>query len=122
MTKGLEAELPDGASFVDHGGVERRQVRVRWWDDDVTTFRAAAIVPEAQRVRVPDVALPRRHATGQSESRYPSSSGTTGSNGTPAPQNANTAVLDYGAGLDGPLVAYRWDGEAVLEHGRFVAA
>ena len=42
--------------------------------------------------------------------------------GKPAPQNANTAVLDYGAGLDGPLVAYRWDGEPQLEHGRFVAA
>jgi len=31
-------------------------------------------------------------------------------------------VLDYGAGLDGPLVAYRWDGEPALERGRFVAA
>ena len=38
----------------------------------------------------------------------------------PGPQNANTAVLDYGAGFDGPLVAYRWDDGADLDHDRFV--
>lgn len=42
--------------------------------------------------------------------------------GKPGPQNDRTAVLDYGACLNGPLVAYRWDGEATLDPERFVAA
>jgi len=41
--------------------------------------------------------------------------------GRPGPQNTNTAVLDYGAGLEGPLVAYRWDGESKLAEERFVS-
>lgn len=41
--------------------------------------------------------------------------------GAPAIQNAKTAVLDYGAALRGPLVAYRWDGENDLSNESFVA-
>jgi len=119
LTKGLEAELPDGASFVDHGGVERREVRVRWWDEDATTFREAAIVPEAQRARVPHIALPPGALPGN-PSPVPVFVGHYWFNGTPAPQNANTAVLDYGAAIKGPLVAYRWSGEDVLSNDRLV--
>jgi hypothetical protein len=30
--------------------------------------------------------------------------------------------LDYGAGLEGPLVAYRWNGDARLQQGSFATA
>lgn len=30
--------------------------------------------------------------------------------------------LDYGAGLEGPLVAYRWNGETRLQQGSFATA
>jgi hypothetical protein len=30
--------------------------------------------------------------------------------------------MDYGAGKDGPLVAYRWNGELELSDGAFVVA
>jgi hypothetical protein len=33
---------------------------------------------------------------------------------------ATVACLDYGAGMDEPLVAYRWQGEVKLDNGRFV--
>lgn len=29
--------------------------------------------------------------------------------------------LDFSGGLDGPLVAYRWDGEQTLSSGKFVS-
>jgi len=35
-------------------------------------------------------------------------------------QNPTTAVLDFGAGKSGPLVAYRWSGEDVLSNDNLV--
>jgi hypothetical protein len=119
LTKGLEVELPSGHAFDDHGGVRRTAVRVRWWDDTATTFRASALVPDEQRNRVPDVRLPDDVPIGN-PSPVPVFVGHYWLSGVPGPQNENTAVLDYGAGLDGPLVAYRWDGEQELDAGRFV--
>jgi len=120
ITKGLEVELPTGCGFDDHGDVRRTAVRVRWWDDKATTFREAAIVPESQRHCVPDAALPPGMPPGN-PSPVPVFVGHYWLKGRPGPQNANTAVLDYGAGLEGPLVAYRWDGESKLEEERFVS-
>ncbi|MEP7216639.1 MAG: metallophosphoesterase, partial [Anaerolineaceae bacterium] len=107
VTKGLEVRLPNGYSFVDPSGATRTKVRVRWWDDEATTFRAAALVPEDQRACIPDVPLPSAMPPGN-PSAVPVFVGHYWLTGRPGPQNANTAVLDYGAGLKGPLVAYRW--------------
>ncbi len=40
--------------------------------------------------------------------------------GKPGVQNPTTAVLDFGAGKAGPLVAYRWSGESVLSNDHLV--
>lgn len=120
LTKGLEVELPIGCSFDDHGSARRTAVRVRWWDDAATTYRKAALVPEGQRHRVPDATLPPGTPLGNS-SPVPVFLGHYWLTGQPGPQNANTAVLDYGAGLEGPLVAYRWEGELELDEEHFVA-
>ena len=42
--------------------------------------------------------------------------------GQPGLQSSKVACLDYSAAKDGPLVAYRWDGEQELDARRFVAA
>jgi hypothetical protein len=120
VTKGLEVALPDGSSFVDHSGAHRKQIRVRWWDADASTFRQAALVPDSQRHRVPDDGLPPGTPPGN-PSPVPVFVGHYWLTGEPGPQNINTAVLDYGAGLDGPLVAYRWEGEPNLDQRNFVA-
>ena len=120
ITKGLEVALPEGSGFVDHGGTSRKHVRVRWWDTDVQTYRAAAIVPEHQRQQIPEALLPAGMPPGNA-SVVPVFVGHYWLSGNPAPQNDNTAVLDYGAGLDGPLVAYRWEGEPKLNESHFVA-
>ena len=41
--------------------------------------------------------------------------------GTPEPTSEHTACVDYSAGNDGPLVAYRGSGEAVLVDENFVS-
>ena len=120
VTKGMELELPCGASFADHAGVVRKEVRVRWWDAEASTYRKAAVVPEAHREGIPDIPLPDEVSLGI-ESGVPTFLGHYWLTGTPGIQNRMTAVLDYSAAKDGPLVAYRWDGESELHDDAFVA-
>lgn len=121
ITKGMELGLPEGSSFLDPTGIERKEIRARWWDQDATTYRKAGLVPEAGRDRIPDLELPATVKLGN-DSDVPTFIGHYWLTGAPAIQNAKTAVLDYGAALKGPLVAYRWDGESDLSNSAFVQA
>ena len=119
VTKGYEVEMSTGASFLDHNGIPRKEIRVRWWDESADTYRKAALVPEGERDRIPDLPLPPEVALGAT-SDVPTFVGHYWLTGTPGIQNPTTAVLDYGAGIAGPLVAYRWEGERVLTNDNFV--
>lgn len=119
VTKGLEITLPDGASFLDPLGIARKEIRVRWWDGDAKGYRAAALVPEAERERIPDIPLPTGVQRG-ADNAVPTFVGHYWLTGTPGVQNPTTAVLDFGAGKTGPLVAYRWDGEPALSNDKLV--
>lgn len=121
LTKGLEMPLPDGHSFKDHGGVERREARTRWWHEQPRTFRDVALVPEGETARVPDHPLPADYA-GAPVSGAPVFVGHYWMNGTPQLQASRVVCVDYSAANGGPLVAYRWDGEADLDARHFVAA
>ena len=119
VTKGLEITLPNGHSFTDHSGFERNKIRVKWWDENATTYSKAAMVGESYRENMPDILLPHTVKLGN-ESRIPTFLGHYWLTGEPTIQNATTAVLDYSAAKDGPLVAYRWDGEQELTNDAFV--
>jgi len=119
VTKGLEVTLPEGHSFADHAGFERNNIRVKWWDENATTYRKAAMVSESDRDDMPDILLPHSVKLGN-ESGIPTFLGHYWLTGKPTIQNPTTAVLDYSAAKDGPLVAYRWNGEAELTNDGFV--
>lgn len=122
LLKGLEIPLPDGVSFRDKDGRLRKRTRVRWWDDAATTYRKAAMLSGA-KVELPDVPIPV-HATIKYESEKPVFFGHYWFAGheTPAPANLRLACLDYSAAKGGPLVAYRWHGESILNAASFVSA
>lgn len=119
VTKGYEIEMDNGASFLDHNGIPRKEIRVRWWDESADTFQKAALVPESAREQIPDVPLPAGVALG-AVGNVPTFVGHYWLTGLPGVQNPTTAVLDYGAGKNGPLVAYRWDGESALSDSNLV--
>lgn len=121
LTKGLELRLPAGHSFVDHSGIERRDVRVRWWHEDPRSFRDVAIVGDAQHHLVPDHPLPPDYV-GAPLDGPPVFIGHYWMTGRPELQSPKVACVDYSAAMDGPLVAYRWDGELELDSRHFVAA
>ncbi len=121
LTKGLEIPLPPGHAFRDRGGVERRNVRTRWWRGDANSYRDIAIVDDHQRHLVPDAPIPAAFAP-TPVAGPPVFVGHYWLTGVPAPQTPLVACLDYSAAKDGPVVAYRWDGEENLDPRNFIAA
>jgi hypothetical protein len=58
LLKGAEERLPAGIRFLDKDGHEREEVRLRWWDQDATTFRKAALGMDGREDEIPDSKLP----------------------------------------------------------------
>jgi len=121
LTKGLEVRLPVGYSFVDHSNVERGEVRTKWWHEAPKSYRDVAIVGDAQHHCVPDHPLPDDYA-GAPVTGTPVFIGHYWMSGIPELQSPRVACVDYSAAKDGPLVAYRWDGEVELDAANFVEA
>ncbi|MCC7124196.1 MAG: metallophosphoesterase [Acidobacteria bacterium] len=119
LLKGIEIPLPNGCSFIDEGGHERTSARARWWDDDATTYRAAAIGPrEDQRAMIPDAPLP--HHARVTFDGAPVFFGHFWLRGTPRLVSTRSLCVDYSAGKGGPLTAYRFDGDPTLRAEQFV--
>ena len=114
ICKGPEVDLPEGISFQDKEGKVRHEVRVRWWLPEVKTFREAGIVPGGNEETIPDVALPAEWM-GHPYSGPPVLFGHYWFTGKPEVISKQFACVDYSAAKDGPLVAYRWDGEEELK-------
>jgi hypothetical protein len=113
VCKGPEVPLPDGFSFQDQEGKVRREVRVRWWQADLSTYREAAIGPAGDRAMIPDVPLPEEWK-GHAYSGPPVLFGHYWFAGTPEVISPQFACVDWSVANRGPLVAYRWDGETEL--------
>jgi hypothetical protein len=117
VCKGPELALPEGVYFSDSEGKVHHDVRVRWWLPEVKTFREAAIVPPEKEALIPDVPLPVEWR-GHAYSGPPVLFGHYWFTGKPAVISPKFACLDYSVAKGGPLVAYRWDGEAELADGK----
>jgi hypothetical protein len=113
VCKGPEVPLPPGVSFTDQGGKVRHEVRVRWWQEDLSTYRKAAIGPPGDMEMIPDVPLPEEWR-GHPYFGPPVLFGHYWFTGKPKVISPRFACLDYSVAKDGPLVAYRWDGESEL--------
>jgi len=113
VCKGPEVPLPAGTSFEDKGGKIRHEVRVRWWQDDLSTYRKAAIGPPGDMAMIPDEPMPEDWK-GHVYSGPPVVFGHYWFTGRPTVISKQFACVDYSVAKDGPLVAYRWDGEEEL--------
>ncbi|WP_066160921.1 metallophosphoesterase [Hydrogenophaga pseudoflava] len=121
LTKGIEVPLPDGHFFLDKDGNERRNVRIRWWEEGSDTYRDLAIMPEPERQLLPDLPLNAKAKPVYDKSK-PVFYGHYWMQGDPVLQGSHFACVDYSAGKGGPMVAYRWKGEQSLDPRNFVRA
>ena len=121
LCKGPEMALPGGLSWRDSEGKTRHEVRVRWWKSEALTFRDLAEVNEAVRSRIPDAPLDPRHRP-HPYSGPPVLFGHYWFPGDRTPDVISTqfACLDHSVARNGPLVAYRWDGEQELSRSKMV--
>jgi ADP-ribosyl-[dinitrogen reductase] hydrolase len=107
LLKGPELDLPEGSSFKDKTGKERRQIRVRWWADKAENYRQLAQVPKGAESCVSDIPLPRAHTAHKLTA--PVVVGHYTLSGYPAILSDNVVCVDYNAAKgDEPLVAYEW--------------
>ena len=121
LLKGKEIPLARGASFNDKDGNVRHNIRVRWWDRRATTYKDAFMGPESARTHIPDDEIATDHLVEYSHEAPPVFLGHYWMEGEPVPLAPNIACLDYSvAKPGGRLVAYRWDGEQILEPGKYV--
>lgn len=139
VLKGPEVELGGRREYAiverDSNGNEkdhlhwRDSARLRWWDAHAITLDLAAIVPHGAKHRSDDwpefPQLPPDPVVnvGLYTDDVPV---IVGHYWTPptdplVPHNDLVACVDFSAAKDGPLVAYRWSGEATLTAANFVA-
>jgi hypothetical protein len=111
LMKGPEQHLPPEMSFSDKDGRERREVRIKWWDLDATTFRKAAIGVDDRLDELPDLALPIDFLYREST---PVLFGHYWMNGEPKLTSVTAACLDFSVAKEGYLTAYHWCGESEL--------
>jgi hypothetical protein len=124
ILKGPEMDMPKGRSLYDKETFMRDRVRVRWWDVPV-------------KGRVAELAMPfPTNDPGEAEPEKLQRLPNYGHDEPPvffghywlpadqekAPLRHNIACLDFSAAREGPLVAYRWEGERELTASHFVTA
>lgn len=116
LLKGVEAKLPEGLSFKDKRGVERYHVRTKWWLTDAKTYGDAAIGQYDDEITSAPLTA---ELSGYKENLPPVFLGHYWMKGEPEPLAANIACVDYSVAMGGKLVAYRYDGESVLQSTKF---
>lgn len=124
LLKGVEVDLPEGVTFTDHTGTLRKNMRARWWElpssdinYDQLVFPANPAIPslpvkEESFAQIPGYAM---YEIPVFFGHYlkPIAAG-------PERERNNVACLDYSAAKGGPLVAYRWEGEYMLNPNNYV--
>ena len=120
ILKGPEVSLPPGFSFQDKDGYTRDKIRIKWWDQAAKTYKQLALPAAGDEYDLPDMEVHVPAGVIIDDVSVPIFFGHYWMTGKPGLQAPNMACLDYSAAKDGPLVAYRWQGEAQLCNDNFV--
>jgi hypothetical protein len=125
VLKGPEIPATDGNLFRDKEGTYRNTIRARWWDiRDGLTISNLVMPPGsmADSMKVDPWLLNRLPNYGPEEPPVFFGHYWLPADAPKAPLAPNIVCLDFSGGLDGPLVAYRWDGEGHLHAANFVTS
>lgn len=124
LTRGTDIALPPGIEVVGRDGFSRKQFRTKFWSTNPQTYADVVFQPDplpTYLMNTPLSKAERKCLLHYSEQEIPVFVGHYWLTGVPAPLTPNVACLDYSAVKYGRLVAYRFDGEAVLSADKFVS-
>jgi|SRR5690554_5763814 len=119
--KGKELRLPNNGSFIDADGEKRRHTRIKWWENPKgKTYKSLSVtkydaLPETL-IDLDDT-LPNTY---YGPNEKPVFFGHYWLRGNPSLFRNNICCLDYSVAKKGKLVAYRHDGELILDEKKFV--
>jgi hypothetical protein len=124
VLKGPELELPQGEFFRDKDGTERDTMRVSWWGRDDGPQLAGEIVMPPGAVAPQGVISPDqlKNIPNYTPGTIPVFFGHYWLDPRLPKQElaAGICCLDFSAAKDGPMLAYRWDGEQELQTDKFI--
>lgn len=121
LCKGIEIDLPEGLSYNDENGISRTRTRVRWWDEQAETYKAAAIASKVTQEQLPEELIPDECKMTYDKIK-PVFFGHYWFSGQPRILNNYSCCVDYCAAHDEkPLVAYRWEGDPELKSENLVS-
>ena len=127
LIKGPEIALPPGSEYLDKDDNLRRRARYAWWKHDATTFDIAAVIPDNCKTLdgLPFGLLPSDPIPSDNPQPYqdeiPLFFGHYWCSETHEIVAQHAICVDYSAGKGGPLKAYRWDGEKVIDRVKLVS-
>lgn len=124
VLKGPEIPATEGNLFRDKEGTYRNTIRVRWWNIREGLTISDLVMPPgsmADSMKVDPWMLNRLPNYGLEEPPVFFGHYWLPADAPKAPLAPNIACMDFSGGLDGPLVAYRWDGEQILSAEKFVS-
>jgi hypothetical protein len=123
VLKGREMPLPAGVTFKDKDEHPRSEIRIKWWEEPKgKSYVDMAVKIEKEfedlTITIPDSLIGDEPIYGVAEKpvffgHYWLESP------TPDLQRSNVCCLDYSVAKNGHLVAYRYDGESVLDPSKF---
>jgi Calcineurin-like phosphoesterase len=119
LTCGLELPLPEGRFILDKSGHRHEEVRVANWRDWAKEFHEVALVPPGQEAQLAGMEWPAELVISKIEGS-PIFVGHHWFQGHPKIESSKLACLDWSAAKEGPLVAYRWDGEQQLSNDKLI--
>ena len=119
--KRKEIRLPKGDFFTDKDGTNRKNIRIKWWEDPTnTTYREISIEPlEDLEETLVDLSTLKNTDYYKSDN-IPVFFGHYWLKGNPVLYGNNICCLDYSVVKHGYLTAYRFDGERILDPSKFV--
>ena len=118
LLKGIEIALPGNLQFADPSGDIRKKIRVRWWElrDNGIGYDEFVFPPNPEIPNHPVEPEAFDEIPGYPTDAPPVFFGhyLKPADSPLVPESHNVACLDHAAAKDGPLVAYRWQGETTI--------